>query len=125
MQSAARILGVRLLALAAETESDVAAAFAALVEQHAGALVISSSLFPQPVTVCAADSRRERVWRGQRLGRDFRPRRPVSRHRDWDLLRHLAKAPGSSRHFHRARETVFAQDCVVGLAGLEPATKRL
>jgi hypothetical protein len=27
--------------------------------------------------------------------------------------------------FHRRRETGFAQDCVVGLAGLELATKRL
>jgi putative ABC transport system substrate-binding protein len=45
MQTAARVLGVRLLALVAETPSEVAAAFAALVQQHAGALVISSSAF--------------------------------------------------------------------------------
>jgi putative tryptophan/tyrosine transport system substrate-binding protein len=45
MQSAARVLGVRLLALHASTESEVAAAFANLVEQHVGAVVISSNLF--------------------------------------------------------------------------------
>jgi putative ABC transport system substrate-binding protein len=45
MQSAARVLGVRLLALVAATESEVAAAFTTLVEQHAGALVISSGGF--------------------------------------------------------------------------------
>jgi putative ABC transport system substrate-binding protein len=39
MQSAASVLGVRLLVL---TENDVAAAFATIVEQHAGALLISS-----------------------------------------------------------------------------------
>jgi hypothetical protein len=53
----------------------------------------------EPVSVCAADSRRERVWRGQRLGRDFRPRRPVSRHRDWDLLRHLRQGPEKFKTF--------------------------
>jgi len=45
MQSAARVLGVRLLVLSAATESEVAEAFATLVEQHAGALVTSSSVF--------------------------------------------------------------------------------
>jgi putative ABC transport system substrate-binding protein len=45
MQSAARVLGVRLLALSALTESEVAAAFATLVEQHAGALVTGSGAF--------------------------------------------------------------------------------
>jgi putative tryptophan/tyrosine transport system substrate-binding protein len=45
MQSAARVLGVRLLVLYASTESEVAAAFANLVEQHAGALVTSTNLF--------------------------------------------------------------------------------
>jgi putative ABC transport system substrate-binding protein len=45
MQSAARILGVHLLALYASSESEVAAAFANLVEQHVGALVTSSNLF--------------------------------------------------------------------------------
>jgi putative ABC transport system substrate-binding protein len=45
MQSAARVLGVRLLALVAATESEVPAAFATLVEQHAGALVTSSNTF--------------------------------------------------------------------------------
>ena len=49
MESAARLLGVRLLVLFAATESEVAAAFATLVEQRAGALVISSSLFPPGV----------------------------------------------------------------------------
>jgi putative ABC transport system substrate-binding protein len=43
MQSAARALGIRLLSLIGETESEVAAAFATLVEQHAGALVIGSN----------------------------------------------------------------------------------
>jgi putative tryptophan/tyrosine transport system substrate-binding protein len=45
MQSAARVLGVHLLVLYAATESEVAAAFATLVEQHAGALVTSSNVF--------------------------------------------------------------------------------
>jgi putative tryptophan/tyrosine transport system substrate-binding protein len=45
MQSAARVLGVRLLVLRASTESEVAAAFANLVEQHAGALVTGSNVF--------------------------------------------------------------------------------
>ena len=42
MQSAAHVLGVRLLALSAASESEVAAAFATLVEQHAGALATAS-----------------------------------------------------------------------------------
>jgi putative ABC transport system substrate-binding protein len=45
MQSAADVLGVRLLVLYAATESDVAPAFATLVEQHAGALVTSANAF--------------------------------------------------------------------------------
>jgi putative tryptophan/tyrosine transport system substrate-binding protein len=45
MQSAARVLGVRLLVLHAATEGEIAAAFATLVEQHAGALVTSSNVF--------------------------------------------------------------------------------
>jgi len=43
MQSAADVLGVHLLVLYAATESEVAAAFTTLVEQHAGALVTSSN----------------------------------------------------------------------------------
>jgi putative tryptophan/tyrosine transport system substrate-binding protein len=50
MQSAARILGVRLLVFYASTESEVAAAFAKLVEQHVGALVTSSNLFSVAAT---------------------------------------------------------------------------
>jgi putative tryptophan/tyrosine transport system substrate-binding protein len=46
MQSAADVLGVRLLVLYAATESEVASAFATLIGQHAGALVTSSNLFP-------------------------------------------------------------------------------
>ena len=45
MQSAADVLGVRLLVLYAATESEVALAFATFIEQHAGALVISSNVF--------------------------------------------------------------------------------
>jgi putative ABC transport system substrate-binding protein len=45
MQSAADVLGVRLLLLYAATESEIAAAFATLVEQHTGALVLSGNLF--------------------------------------------------------------------------------
>jgi putative ABC transport system substrate-binding protein len=41
LQSAARILGVRLLALRAASESEIAAAFATIVQQHAGALLLS------------------------------------------------------------------------------------
>jgi putative ABC transport system substrate-binding protein len=43
MQSAASVLGLRLLVLSAVSESEVAAAFATIVEQHAGALVTSSA----------------------------------------------------------------------------------
>ena len=43
MQSAACVLGVRLLVLSAATESEVAAAFATIVEQH-GALMTSSGV---------------------------------------------------------------------------------
>ena len=39
MQSAARVLGVRLLPLVGATESEIAAAFATLIEQRAGALL--------------------------------------------------------------------------------------
>jgi putative tryptophan/tyrosine transport system substrate-binding protein len=42
MQAAASVLGLRLLVLSAVTESEVAAALATIVEQHAGALVYSS-----------------------------------------------------------------------------------
>jgi putative tryptophan/tyrosine transport system substrate-binding protein len=50
MQSAAGILGVHLLVRYASTESEVAAAFEKLVEQHAGALVTSSNLFSVAAT---------------------------------------------------------------------------
>src|SRR5262249_9442278 len=42
LQSAARILGVRLLSLNAGTENESEAAFATIVERHVGALLISS-----------------------------------------------------------------------------------
>jgi putative ABC transport system substrate-binding protein len=42
LQTAARVLGVRLLSLVAATESEIAAAFATIVEERAGALLISS-----------------------------------------------------------------------------------
>ena len=45
LQSAARVLGVRMLALNGGTESDIAAAFATLVEQQVGALLVSSDTF--------------------------------------------------------------------------------
>jgi len=45
LQSAARVLGVRVLVLNGGTESDVAAAFATLVEQRAGALLIGADNF--------------------------------------------------------------------------------
>jgi putative ABC transport system substrate-binding protein len=45
LPSAAGVLGVRVLVLNAATESDVAAAFATLIEQHAGALLISADTF--------------------------------------------------------------------------------
>jgi hypothetical protein len=41
----------------------------------------------EPVSSSATDSRRERVGRGQRLGRDFRSRRPIPGDRDWPLSR--------------------------------------
>ena len=43
--SAGRALGVRVLLLKAETESDIAAAFATLIEQGVGALLIGSDAF--------------------------------------------------------------------------------
>jgi putative tryptophan/tyrosine transport system substrate-binding protein len=48
MRSAADALGVRLLVLHANTESEIAAAFATLIEQRAGALVTSSNVFSIP-----------------------------------------------------------------------------
>jgi putative ABC transport system substrate-binding protein len=45
VQTAARVLGVRLLALVGATESVIAAAFATIVEQRAGALLIGSGVF--------------------------------------------------------------------------------
>jgi transposase len=42
----------------------------------------------------SANSCRESVWRGQRLGRDFRSRRPVPRDRDWPPPRLLRQSPG-------------------------------
>jgi len=43
LQSAARVLGERLLILNVATESDVAAAFSVLIKQRAGALLISAN----------------------------------------------------------------------------------
>ena len=58
MQSAARVLGVRLLVLYAATESEVATAFATLVEQHAGALVTQLQPFsPLPAAIKSYRSR--------------------------------------------------------------------
>jgi putative tryptophan/tyrosine transport system substrate-binding protein len=45
LQTAAGVLGVRLLTLFGATESEVAAAFATIVEQRAGALLISSGAY--------------------------------------------------------------------------------
>jgi putative ABC transport system substrate-binding protein len=45
VQTAAGVLGVRLLTLFGATESEIAAAFATIVEQRAGALLISSGAF--------------------------------------------------------------------------------
>jgi putative ABC transport system substrate-binding protein len=50
MQSAADVLGVRLLLLYAATENEVTAAFATLVEQHAGALLLSGNVFSAAAT---------------------------------------------------------------------------
>ena len=49
MQSAARSLGLRLLLSNATTDSEIAVAFAALVERQAGAVLVSGSvqLFPR------------------------------------------------------------------------------
>ena len=44
MRSAASVLGVRLLVLSAVTESEVAAAFATIVEQRAGALLTGTGV---------------------------------------------------------------------------------
>jgi putative ABC transport system substrate-binding protein len=45
VQTAARVLGVHLLHLVAATESEIAAAFATIVEQRAGALLMSPGAF--------------------------------------------------------------------------------
>jgi putative ABC transport system substrate-binding protein len=45
VQTAAGVLGVRLLTLVGATESEIAAAFATIVEQRAGALLISSGAY--------------------------------------------------------------------------------
>ena len=45
LQSAAHVLGVRVLVLNGGSESDIAAAFATLVEQQVGALLISADSF--------------------------------------------------------------------------------
>jgi putative ABC transport system substrate-binding protein len=45
LESAARVLGVRVLVLNGGTESDIAAAFATLVEQQVSALLISADSF--------------------------------------------------------------------------------
>jgi putative ABC transport system substrate-binding protein len=50
VQSAARTLGLRLLLFNATTESEIAAAFAALVEQQAGAVLVGSSTQLTPRT---------------------------------------------------------------------------
>ena len=47
LQSAARVLGERLLILNVATESDIAAAFSILIEQRAGALLLSASILFQ------------------------------------------------------------------------------
>ncbi len=49
LQTAARALGVRLLDLVAATESEIAAAFATIVEQRAGALLMSAGAFSPAV----------------------------------------------------------------------------
>ena len=50
LEIAARVLGVRLLPLVAATESEVAAAFATIVEQRAGALLIAPSVISPSVS---------------------------------------------------------------------------
>jgi putative tryptophan/tyrosine transport system substrate-binding protein len=45
VQEAARVKGVQLLVLKAGTESEIDAAFASLVERHAGALVVGTEAF--------------------------------------------------------------------------------
>ena len=45
-----RVLGVRLLPLVAATESEIAAAFATIVEQRAGALLIAPSVISPSVS---------------------------------------------------------------------------
>jgi putative tryptophan/tyrosine transport system substrate-binding protein len=47
LQSAARVLGVRLLILNVTTYSDIAAAFSAIIEQQAGALLLSANIIFQ------------------------------------------------------------------------------
>jgi len=49
LQSAARVLGVRLLPLVGATESEIAAAFATIVEQRAGALLTTGAGTTLPV----------------------------------------------------------------------------
>jgi hypothetical protein len=48
----------------------------------------------EPVSVSTANSRREKVFRGQRPGRDFWRGPPISRDRDSDVPRHPRQSPG-------------------------------
>ena len=59
VQSAARTLGLRLLLFNATTESEIAAAFATLVERHAGAVLLSghARLFPRTDQIISLASR--------------------------------------------------------------------
>jgi putative ABC transport system substrate-binding protein len=61
VQSAARTLGLRLLLFNATTESEIAAAFATLVERRAGAVLLTSHTQLVP---------RMPAWRKRSLGTD-------------------------------------------------------
>ena len=98
----------------------------------------------EPVSVSTGNSCRENVCRDQRPGRLVSPI-PAGKNfgvagdrqgffgvgwllrldRDGPSSVSLGKASGTQRQFCRRQETVFAQNCVVELAGLEPTTKRL
>jgi hypothetical protein len=68
---------------------------------------------------------RETACASQRLAGILPPQFDLARHRDRKRRSRPRERRGNRRLFQRPQETAFARNCVVGLAGLELATKRL
>jgi hypothetical protein len=69
----------------------------------------------EPVSIGAANSRRETVRRGQRPGRALGRPLSIPRDREWELSRLLRQSLGNVGY---SAESGFARDCVVGLVGV-------